>query len=34
MGGGSGIAVTGEVNAEELQNKMSLGGRLGLQFTF
>jgi hypothetical protein len=34
MGGGSGIAVTGEVNAEELQSKMSLGGRLGLQFTF
>jgi hypothetical protein len=33
-GGGAGIAVTGEVNAEELQNKMSLGGRLGLQFTF
>ena len=33
-GGGSGIAVTGEVNGEEIQEKMSLGGRLGLQFTF
>lgn len=34
IGGGAGIAVTGEVNAEEQQEKLSLGGRLGLQFTF
>ena len=33
-GGGGGIALTGEVNGEEIQEKMSLGGRLGLQFTF
>lgn len=34
IGGGSGIAVTGEVNAEQQQEKLSIGGRLGLQFTF
>ena len=34
LGGGAGIAVTGEVNAEEQQEKLGLGGRLGLQFTF
>jgi hypothetical protein len=34
IGGGSGIAVTGEVNAEQQQDKLSIGGRLGLQFTF
>lgn len=34
IGGGAGIALTGEVSAEEQQDAMSLGGRLGLQFTF
>lgn len=34
IGGGSGIAVIGEVNAEQQQDRLSLGGRLGLQFSF
>ena len=34
IGGGSGLALTGEVSTEEQQSEMSLGGRLGLQFTF
>ncbi|GAA4749421.1 autotransporter outer membrane beta-barrel domain-containing protein [Sphingomonas daechungensis] len=33
-GGGDGLAVTGELNAEDQQDKVSLGGRLGLQFSF
>jgi hypothetical protein len=34
VGGGEGFVLSGEINAEELQNDVSLGGRLGLQFTF
>jgi hypothetical protein len=34
MGGDEGLAVTAELNAEEQQDKLSLGGRLGLQFAF
>ena len=34
IGGGAGLALTGEVSTEEQQSEMSLGGRLGLQFTF
>jgi uncharacterized protein with beta-barrel porin domain len=34
IGGGSGLALTGEINAEEQQDKVSLGGRLGLQFNY
>ena len=34
IGGGAGIALSGEIGAEEQQEEMSLGGRLGLQFTF
>ncbi len=34
IGGGSGFAITAEVNAEQQQDKVSLGGRLGVQFAF
>ena len=34
IGGGAGLALSGEIGAEEQQEEMSLGGRLGLQFTF
>ena len=34
IGGGAGLALTGEVSTEEQQDAMSVGGRLGLQFTF
>jgi len=34
IGGGSGFALTAEVNAEQQQDKVSLGGRLGVQFAF
>lgn len=34
VGGGEGFVVSGEVNAEQLQKDVSIGGRLGLQFTF
>lgn len=34
IGGGAGLALTGEVSTEEQQSEMSLGGRLGLQFAF
>ena len=34
VGGGAGLAVTAEVNAEEQQDKISLGGRLGIQFNY
>ena len=34
IGGDAGLSVTGELNAEEQQDKLSLGGRLGLQFAF
>ena len=34
IGGGEGFVLSGEVNAEELQDDISIGGRLGLQFTF
>ena len=34
IGGGAGIALSGEIGAEEQQEEVSLGGRLGLQFTF
>jgi hypothetical protein len=34
IGGGAGLALTGELSTEEQQSEMSLGGRLGLQFTF
>jgi hypothetical protein len=34
IGGGEGFVLSGEVNAEELQDDVSIGGRLGLQFTF
>lgn len=33
-GGGAGLTVGGEVNAEEQQNHVSLGGRLALQLNF
>ncbi|HKC02596.1 MAG TPA: autotransporter domain-containing protein [Sphingomicrobium sp.] len=33
-GGGTGITIAGEVNAEQQQGHASLGGRLGLQFNF
>jgi len=33
-GGGPNLTLTGEVNAEEQQGHMSLGGRAGLQFNF
>jgi hypothetical protein len=33
-GGGPSLTLAGEVNAEEQQGHMSLGGRLGLQFNF
>lgn len=34
IGGGSGFALTAEVNAEQQQDKLSLGGRLGVQLAF
>ena len=34
IGGGSGFAITAEVNAEQQQHEVSLGGRLGVQFAF
>ena len=34
IGGGSGFAITAELSAEEQQDKVSLGGRLGVQFAF
>ena len=34
IGGGAGLAITGEVSTEEQQSDFSLGGRLGLQFAF
>ena len=34
IGGGAGLALTGELSTEEQQDAMSVGGRLGLQFTF
>lgn len=34
IGGGEGFVLSGEVNAEQLQNDVSIGGRLGLQFSF
>jgi len=34
IGGGAGFAITAELNAEEQQDKLSLGGRLGVQFAF
>jgi len=33
-GGGTGITIAGEVNAEQQQGHASIGGRLGLQFNF
>ena len=33
-GGGTGITIAGEVNAEQQQSHASIGGRLGLQFNF
>jgi uncharacterized protein with beta-barrel porin domain len=33
MGGGGGMSITGEVNAEEQQDKAAIGGRLSLQFS-
>jgi hypothetical protein len=32
VGGGAGLTLAGEVNAEEQQGHASIGGRLGLQF--
>ncbi|HJR83384.1 MAG TPA: autotransporter domain-containing protein, partial [Sphingomicrobium sp.] len=34
IGGGAGFAITAEANAEQQQDKLSLGGRLGVQFAF
>ncbi|MCH8617049.1 autotransporter domain-containing protein [Sphingomonas sp. SM33] len=34
IGGSDGLSITGELNAEEQQDKLSIGGRLGLQFAF
>ena len=34
IGGGAGFSITAEVNAEQQQDKVSLGGRLGVQFAF
>ena len=33
-GGGRGFAIAGEVNAEQQQGEVSIGGRVGLQFSF
>jgi len=33
-GGGPSLTLAGEVNAEEQQDHLSIGGRLGLQFNF
>ena len=34
IGGAAGFAITAEANAEQQQDKLSLGGRLGVQFAF
>jgi hypothetical protein len=34
LAGGSSMSVVAEANAEELQDKVSLGGRLGVSFVF
>jgi len=34
IGGGQGFSITGEVNAEQQQDKLSLGARLGVSFAF
>jgi hypothetical protein len=34
IGGGEGFVLSGEVNAEQQQDDVSLGGRVGLQFSF
>ena len=34
IGGGQGFSLTAEVNAEQQQDKLSLGGRLGVSFAF
>jgi hypothetical protein len=34
IGGGQGFSLTAEVNAEQQQDKLSLGGRLGVAFAF
>jgi hypothetical protein len=34
VGGGEGFVLSGEINAEQQQDDVSFGGRVGLQFSF